>query len=54
MLHEKYLPKLLWNSERNGLRSKLTVFLLLLLYNTNYDLTQQAYLGFHGRDEKYY
>ena len=51
MLLEKYLPKLLWNSERNGLRSKLTIY---YSYYTNCDLTQQAYLGFHGRDEKYY
>ena len=51
MLLEKYLPKLLWNSGTNGLRPTLTAH---YSYNTNCDLSQQAYLGFHGRDEKYY
>ena len=45
----------------NNFEISLVVFMLNITTNhaithtnTNCDLTQQAYLGFHGRDEKYY
>ena len=46
-----HILKHLWNFETDGLRAKLNVY---YCYYANCHLTQQAYLGFNGRDEKYY